>query len=198
MGQEYLPNEEPNNNKYKQRIQSKIGDIMETKTKNFKEVEEVINKAIKKVNGKKENDLCKYIPMTTGGYMHHFTLKKMKNRHPSELSSLLEKFIINSEKPSPVAPKQRAARGSRKKRDQYTLSRMQLEKVIHFARTTGNKEIMTLLSPKKSIATYKRELISSIKQGRVEQEIWNSYAEAIQNYTGEATEAQTTPALLNR
>lgn len=178
-------------------MESNIGENMDTRAKNFKEIEDVINKAIKKVNGRKENDLCKYIPMTSGGYMHHFTLKKMKNRHPSELGTLIEKFIINSDKPSPVAPKQRAARGSRKKRDQYTLSRMQLEKVIHFARTTGNKEIMTLLSPKKSLATCKRELISSIKQGRIEAEAWNSYVEAIQATSGETSETTATPSLVN-
>ena len=175
---------------------------MEAKTKNFKEIEDVITKAIKKVNGRKENDLCKYIPMNSGGYMHHFTLKKMKNRQPLELGSLLEKFIINSEKPAPVAPKQRAARGSRKKRDQYTLSRLQLDKMIHFARVTGNKEIITMLSPKKSLATCKRELISSIKQGRVEHDIWNSYVEAIQICNGELVSSEATapaaPALATR
>ena len=70
-------------------------DAVEPKAKNLREVEEVIAKAIKKVNGRKENDLCKYLPMTSGGYMHHFTLRKMKNRQPHELSSLIEKFIIS-------------------------------------------------------------------------------------------------------
>ena len=63
---------------------------VEPKTKNLKEIEDVIAKAIKKVNGRKENDLCKYIPMSSGGYMHHFTLRKMKNRQPHELGSLIE------------------------------------------------------------------------------------------------------------
>ena len=39
-----------------------------------------VGEAIKKVNGRKENDLCKYIPGSGGGYMHHFTLKKMKSK----------------------------------------------------------------------------------------------------------------------
>ena len=56
------------------------------------ELENAIDKAIKKVGGSKENDLCKFIPVTSGGYMHHFTLKKMKVKDPSELSSLIEKF----------------------------------------------------------------------------------------------------------
>lgn len=153
-------------------------EMVETKTKNYREIEDVINKAIKKVNGRKENDLCKYIPMTSGGYMHHFTLKKMKNRQPAELSTLIEKFIINSDKPSVVNPKQRAARGSRKKRDQYTFSRMQLERMLNIARLAGDKEMISILAPKKSLATCKRELIASIRHGKVEQEMWNAYVEA--------------------
>jgi hypothetical protein len=168
--------------------------VME-KTKSFKEIEEIISKAIKKVNGTKENDLCKYIPGDSGGYMHHFTLKKMKNRQPGELGTLLEKFIINTEKPSSLPPKQRAARGSRKKRDQYTFSRMQLEKMLQLARQSGDSEMVTMLSPKKSLATSKRELIASIRHGKVEPELWNFYVEALQNY-GQEEEIQT--ALLNR
>ena len=153
-------------------------EVVSTKTKTYREVEDVITKAIKKVNGRKENDLCKYIPVTTGGYMHHFTLKKMKNRQPAELGSLIEKFIINSEKPSIVSPKQRAARGSRKKRDQYTFSRMQLERMLNIARLAGDKEMISILAPKKSLATCKRELIASIRHGKIEQELWNAYVEA--------------------
>lgn len=166
--------------------------------KNLKEIEEIITKAIKKVNGNKENDLCRYIPGNTGGYLHHFTLKKMKLRQPSELCSLLEKFIINSDKPTRIAPKQRAARGSRKKKDQYTFSRTQLEKMIHLARATGNKEIITMLAPKKSLTTCKRELIASIRQGRVDQDLWSSYVEITLSSSESGAEAIGAPALANR
>lgn len=152
---------------------------MENSQMNLKEIEEVINRAIKKVAGKKENDLCRYLPMSSGGYMHHFTLRKMKSKQPSELGSLIEKFIINSDKPSSVAPKQRAARGSRKRRDQYTFTRTQLERMLNIARLAGDKEMISVLSPKKSLATCKRELIVSIRHGKVEQELWNAYVEAI-------------------
>ncbi|MBS0620951.1 MAG: hypothetical protein JSS61_05795 [Verrucomicrobia bacterium] len=152
---------------------------MEPKTKNLREIEEVISKAIKKVNGRKENDLCKYLPMTSGGYMHHFTLRKMKNRQPAELGTLIEKFIINSDKPSVVAPKQRAARGSRKRRDQLTFTRNQLERMLNIARLAGDKEMVSVLAPKKSLAACKRDLISSIRHGRVEPELWNAYVESL-------------------
>jgi hypothetical protein len=147
--------------------------------KNMNEIEDIIAKAIKKVGGRKENDLCRFIPMTSGGYMHHFTLKKLKNRSPEELGTLIEKFIINSDRPSSVTPKSRAARGSRKKRDSMQFTRNQLERMLTIARMAGDKEMVSILAPKKSLATCKRELISSIRHGRVEQELWNGYVEAI-------------------
>jgi len=152
---------------------------MKEDTKSLREIEDVIAKAIKKVGGRKENDLCKYIPMTSGGYMHHFTLKKLKSKQPGELGSMIEKFIINSDKPTIIPPKQRAARGSRKKRDQLSFSRIQLERMLNIARLAGDKEMINMLSPKKSLPTCKRELIASIRHGKVEQELWNSYIEAV-------------------
>ncbi len=151
----------------------------EPKTKSLREIEDVISKAIKKVGGKKENDLCKYIPMSNGGYMHHFTLRKMRMKQPGELSALIEKFINNSDRPHSVPPKQRAARGSRKRRDQITFTRGQLERMLSIARMAGDKEMVTILSPKKSLATCKRELIASIRHGKVEAELWNAYVECI-------------------
>ncbi len=149
-------------------------------TKNLKEIEDFISRAIKKLGVRKENELCKYLPMTSGGYMHHFTLRKMKIKQPDELSNLIERFIINAEKPTIVAPKQRAPRGSRKRRDQIMFSRIQLERMLNIARIAGDQEIIGILSPKKSLAGYKRELIQSIRHNKIEQELWNGYVESVQ------------------
>ncbi len=166
-------------------------ETLEQGLKSFKEIEDVIARAIKKVGGKKENDLCRYLPMTSGGYMHHFTLRKMKTKQPSELGSLIERFIIQVDRPGTVAPKQRAARGSRKRRDQYSFTRNQLERMLNFAKLAGDKEMISILAPKKSITHCKRELIASIRHGKVDQDLWNSYVEAmsaqqsIANYANE-------------
>ncbi len=152
--------------------------MTQEKTLNLKELEENISKAIKKIGAKKENELCKYIPMTTGGYMHHFTLKKLKYKNPSQLAELIKRYIIKTNKPAVVPPKSRAPRGSRKRKDQITFSRIQLERMLNIARLAGDKEIISLLSPKKSLASYKRELIQSIRQNKVNQELWNGYCEA--------------------
>ena len=152
---------------------------LETKpAKNFKEIEEVIAKAIKKLGVKKENELCKYLPMKSGGYMHHFTFRKMKVKQPHELSLIIERFVLHADRALVIAPKQRAPRGSRKRRDHMNFTRIQLERMLNIARLAGDKEIITILSPKKSLAACKRELIQAIRHNKVEQELWNSYVEA--------------------
>ncbi len=148
--------------------------------KNLKELEETIAKAIKKVGARKENELCKYIPMNSGGYMHHFTLKKMKTKQPEELKEKIKKFIINSDKPSIIPPKARAARGSRKRRDQLLFSKTQLERMLNIAKLAGDKEIIAVLSPKKSLTNCKKDLIQAIRHNRVEQDLWNAYVESVQ------------------
>jgi hypothetical protein len=156
-----------------------LKDEIETKpAKGFKDVEDVITKAIKKLNLKKENELCKYLPMKSGGYMHHFTLKKMKHKQPQELAAIIDRYVLQADRAVVIPPKQRAARGSRKRRDHMNFTRMQLERMLNIARLAGDKEIITILSPKKSLASCKRELIQSIRHNKVEQELWNSYAEA--------------------
>lgn len=142
-------------------------------------VEDTITKAIRKLGARKENELCKYLPMKSGGYMHHFTLRKMKTKQPQDLASLIERYIVNSDKPIVVAPKQRAARGSRKRRDHMNFTRNQLERMLNIARLAGDKEIISILSPRKSLATCKRELIQAVRQNRLEPELWNGYVEAI-------------------
>jgi hypothetical protein len=150
-----------------------------SEAKALEDFEAVVARAIKKVGARKENELCKYIPMTTGGYMHHFTLKKMKRREPKELATLIEKFILSPSAPSSVSPKQRAPRGSRKKKDYPHLNRTQIEQMIALARNANAKEILALLTPKKSLTSLKKELIQSIRQERVEETLWESYVEAV-------------------
>jgi len=147
-------------------------------TKKSKEIEEVIAKAIKKVGGKKENELCKYLPGEKGGYMHHFTMRKMKLKQPQQLASIIEKNVLQADRVMALAPKPRAPRGSRKRREHLNFSRNQLEKLLLAAKTMGDKDLIHMLSPKKSLAAAKRELIQSIRHNKVDQALWDSYTES--------------------
>lgn len=174
--------------------------LQDNSTKSKQQLKDVIERAVKKVGANKENELCKYIPVTTGGYIHHFTLKKMKYKNPKELADLIEKFIIKVDRPMAVAPKSRAPRGSRKRKDQITFSRLQLERMLNIARLAGDKEIINILSPKKSLASYKRELIQSIRQNKVDQDLWNGYVESItsiNNFSNSLQDSSLAEALMN-
>lgn len=146
------------------------------------ELDDIIAKALKKVGGEDENDLCKFLPGDSGGYIHHFTLRKMKNQQPHVLSDLIKKYIVHNESPDRLSPKQRAPRGSRKKKDVLALSKNDVERLIHIARQVGDTNIIAKLSPKRSLTKLKKELIKSIKAGQVDEELWKAYADSIYNY----------------
>jgi hypothetical protein len=154
-----------------------------------KQLESLIQHAIKKIGGRKENDLCRYLPGGSGGYIHHFTMRKMKSEQPDELLALISKYIINVDRPATVPPKPRAARGSRKRRDQVFLTKNDIECLIGMARANGNKDMIRKLLPRKDLATIKRELIASIRHGQVDQDLWQSYVDAIINMQSAAAAA---------
>ncbi|MFZ4099621.1 MAG: hypothetical protein ACOYKZ_04760 [Chlamydiia bacterium] len=151
-----------------------------TQTMSGEELERLINKALTKVGGAKENDLCRYIPAERGGYLHHFTLRKMKSEDPVKLGELIGQHIIATERPVTVAPKQRMPRGTKKRKDQLILNRDLAEKLVQIARDAGHPEIASQLSPPRSLGQLRRELLSTVKAGRVDQHLWNQWCEALQ------------------
>jgi len=139
----------------------------------------MIATAIKKIGGDNENDVCRYLPMIQGGYMHHFTWRKMKNEVPGELGEMIQKFIIGPSNPKRVTPKPRAARGSRKRQDHISLTRGDLEQMLKIMRDAGQEDFVRKLSPKRDLRAIKRELIASVRQGNVDHDLWISYVEVV-------------------
>lgn len=151
-----------------------------TQEKNdIKHLDTLIHQAVKKIGGRKENDICRYLPIGTGGYIHHFTMRKMKTEQPEQLQSLISKYILNVEKPISVPPKPRAARGSRKRRDQFLFTKNDIERMLGMARAAGDKDMIRKLTPRKDLRTIKRELIASIRHGKVDQDLWQCYVEVV-------------------
>lgn len=148
------------------------------KTEN-KQLESLIAAAIKKVGARKENDICRYLPVAKGGYIHHFSMRKMKYEDPEQLNTLISKYILNASSPSKVTPKTRAPRGSRKRRDHLPLTKQDIDRLLFLARQNGEKDIIRKLTPRKDLRSIKRELIASIKHGEVQEELWHTYVEII-------------------
>ena len=157
-----------------------------TDKKHINEIEDVISRALKKIDASHEKQLIRFLPMPGGGYMHHFTLKKMKGKQPSELKAMIEKFVIDTDKPRAVAPKQRAPRGSRKKLGKLDFTRDQLERMLELAKKAGDKEMISILTPKRPLALCKRELISSIRKNSVERSLWDAYVNAVNGLAPQA------------
>jgi len=153
--------------------------VSESKGTHIKEMEDIIAKAIQKAGVKNEKELSRFIPASSGGYIHHFTLRKMKKKQPQELKAMIEKFIMSAKALQKLAPKARAPRGSRKRRDQISFNPTQIERMLQIAKQAGDQEIIAALSPKRPLAACKRDLIASIRHKRVEQELWNAYVEAV-------------------
>jgi hypothetical protein len=143
------------------------------------ELEHLIANAIKKIGGNKENDLCRYLPMVSGGYMHHFTLRKMRHQDPARLSEMIKRFIVDIEKPLTVKPKPRI-RGANKKKGQVVLNDTDIGRLIQLARAAGDRDMVRRLTPRRELKALKRELISSIRRGIADQNLWNTYADFVE------------------
>ncbi len=145
--------------------------------------EELIQKALKKIGGSKEKDICKYLPADTEGYMHHFTLRKIKKTNPKELYALIQEFILEPPAPRAIDPKPRARRNK-----SLSLNQSDLKLILKLAQKTGDKHLLSKLGAKLSLPRIKRELIRSIKEDRVEEELWYSFIQAIESTSPEKTE----------
>lgn len=145
-----------------------------------KKLEELLDGALKKVGAKTEKDICRYLP-NNGGYMHHFTYRKLKTRNPDALSEMLRRYIINSEKPMTVAPKQRAARGSKKKKDHVVLSAQEMDRVFQLAKNANDLDLMRRLLPKKDFKSVKKELLHCIKKNIVNHALWTCFVEGVEH-----------------
>ncbi len=152
---------------------------MSNQHKNEQKTDAATQSAMKKVGAKKENDICRYVPGTKGGYIHHFSLRKMKNENPEQYIQILTKYITQPANPTKLPPNPRAPRGSRKRRDPLPLSKQDLDLLLTFARQSGRGDIIRKLAPRRDLKAVKRELISSIKKGEVKEELWLAYVESV-------------------
>lgn len=146
------------------------------------EIEGHIKKALSRINSSKEKDICKFIPSAEGeGYIHHFTLRKMKKNEPAKLESLLKEFIIDRQEPKQLNPKKRAPKGSKRTKNHYLFNSTELLPLIEYARAAGYDDLVAKLAPRRSLTSLKSQLIKSIRQGKIESELWAFYVDLVKN-----------------
>jgi hypothetical protein len=152
------------------------------KKASIQEVEKIIELAVQKTDGTKENDICHYLPSPdTAGYMHHFTMRKLKFESPEELSSMIREFVLEPKNPIKITPKQRV-RGRKKKDGSVQLNRNAIDRLLNLARAVGDSESIALLTPKMSLTNSKKQLMSSVRNNNVDDELWNAYKESVKAF----------------
>ena len=111
-------------------------------------LEDLIQKALSKVNGKKERDLCRFLPCSRG-YMHHFTFRKMMQESPQQLFDLIQKYIIESEKPQEIQLKPiEQSYQTNKKMKQFNISEDEMDRMLHLARQAQDLDLIEKLKVK--------------------------------------------------
>lgn len=139
-------------------------------------IERTLSEALQKIKGTSEKEICRYLPADTEGYMHHFTLRKMKKTEPAKLAELLHEHIIDHPSPTSIEPKQRIRR-----KKSLSINQSDLNLILKLAQKTGDQHLLAKLGSKISISHLKKELIKSIKANRIEEELWYSYSEAVKS-----------------
>ena len=138
-----------------------------------------IEKALDKIQGKKEKEICRYLPGPRGGYIHHFTFKKLKEKEPEKCLSLLEEFILNPAKPRELDPTPRAPRGLNRTNNQIKLPNEMVNRIIQIARESGDDSLLSKILAARPLNQVKRDLIRSIRENKANQELWEAYKEAV-------------------
>lgn len=149
-------------------------------TKNLQQnLNEAIDKALRKIQSNNEKTICRYIPGPRGGYIHHFTFKKLKETEPEKCLLLIEQCILNVTQPRQLQPTTRAPRGVNRGNNPIKLPNDMVNRIIQMARETGDNSLLAKLLAVRPLNQIKRDLIRSIRNHKVNRELWEAYVEAV-------------------
>lgn len=140
---------------------------------------DAIEKSLKKIEANQEKEICRFIPGPRGGYIHHFTFKKLKEKDPLKCLSMLEEFILGPLKPRELDPTPRAPRGLNRNNNQIKLPNEMVSRIIQIARETGDDSLLSKLLAARPLNQIKRDLIRAIRANKANQELWEAYKEAV-------------------
>lgn len=111
-------------------------------------LEYLIQKAILKVNGKNEAGLCRFIPFKSGGYIHYFTLRKMKQQNPEKLYDLIQTHIIQPINPQEVAVKSLELSPTYREKRLFTITETEMDRIIALAKQALDFEFLKIMQLK--------------------------------------------------
>ncbi len=142
-------------------------------------LEKSIKKALARTNSKNELDLRKYIPSQAddkSGYLHHFSLNKMKKTNPEQLNKLIEEFILTPPSPKPIAG------GKRNQKSRFPRSESSmLIKLINIALKSGDQDAVRYLIEKCSIKEIRHAFIRTLMERKIDEQLWEAYKASVRS-----------------
>lgn len=149
-------------------------------TKNIQQsLKEAITQALQKIKASREKELCRYLPGPRGGYIHHFTFKKLKDKEPARCLDLIEQYILKDASPRELDPTPRAPRGLNRSHNQIRLPKDMVGRIIQIARDAGDNSLLSKLLAARPLNQVKRDLLRSIRDNQVNEELWDAYKTAV-------------------
>lgn len=112
------------------------------------QLEDLIQKALSKIKGKNERDLCRFLPCFRG-YMHQFTFRKMMKEDPQQLCDLIKRYIMETEKPQEIQLKPiEQPCETNKKMKQFNISEKEMNRIHHIAKQAQDLDLIEKLKVK--------------------------------------------------
>jgi hypothetical protein len=142
------------------------------------QLNDVIDKAKQRLNAQEDYELCSYLPRKNGTRMHHFSFKKMQNSERGELADLITKHILNAQSPQKLPGEVRKPRVS-KRNASIEFSQLDLKKLMSYVRAAGDTDLESKLAEHQdNFKDARKNLLHSVRDGKLCPELWDAYAAA--------------------
>ena len=144
------------------------------------DLKEAVDLAQKKLNLSNITDLKHYLPDQEGFRLHPLTMHRLLTSKADELSVLIQKHILEVEKPVMFPSKPRAPRRKKEKNIHSSLSTQDLLALLELAEKSEKKELAQKLRADLPFKALQRELLQSIRAGNADTALWQAYQAAVE------------------
>lgn len=147
-------------------------------------VEALISNAKLKLRAGKDSELCPYLPGSDGMALHHFTFEKLRKTNPEQLATLIKQHILDAKSPEkcPGRPREkRAVASAHRSKSGIEFSQSELATLIELLKSSGKSDLLEKVAKHRdNFSEARRDLMESIKQRKLQPELWEAYAAACQ------------------
>lgn len=158
---------------------------IETK-RHLEELHENIADAMKKLNVKKETDLCYYLP-GKNGKLHHLAFLKLKKSAPTELLQLIKEHVLMRDRPEPLSslPKSQT---QTKKVVEVQFRQRQINRILKVLKNAGEEDLIPLFTSHLTLEQAQKLMIDMVRSKKANHSLWQTYVELLEKEKAKSSE----------